>query len=158
VHSLEAQVGFTSRDKDAAIEALATLRTEHDALREQQTHWGDLRRTTEQLERLSALVTRSQANEPELKELRRIRDRSKVLESDHAALQLRYKEQEMRADEWEQHANESETVLADAQGALEDAEHRAAQLAEEFAKAKAAEERLAMVCLFFLSLCPRCRS
>jgi hypothetical protein len=150
VHSLEAQVGLASRDKEVAVEALATLRTEHDALRAQQTHWEDLRRTTEQLERLSTIVTRSQSNEPELKELRRIRDRSKVLEGEHSALQQRYKEQETRASQWEQHANESEAAHVETKAALEDAERRAARLAEDHANAKAAEERLAMVCISFM--------
>ncbi|KAI0285532.1 hypothetical protein BC826DRAFT_119175 [Russula brevipes] len=62
-HSLEADAGFALRDKEAAVEALTTLRTQHDAMLAQQTHWEDLRRTTEQLEHLSALVTQAQANE-----------------------------------------------------------------------------------------------
>lgn len=134
------------------MEALATLRTEHDALLAQQTHWEDLRRTTEKLEHLSTLVTRAQANEPELKELRRIRDRSKVLESEYSSLQRRYKEQEARADEWEQRANEHEAALVEARAALEDAEDRAVQLDEEHAKAVAAEQRLAEVRSFRSSL------
>ena len=56
----------------------------------QQIQWEDLRRTTEQLEHLSALVTQAQTNEPKLKELRRVRDLSKVLEGEYAALQRRY--------------------------------------------------------------------
>jgi predicted nucleic acid-binding Zn-ribbon protein len=86
-----------------------------------------------------------------LKELRRIRDRSKVLETEHSALQQRFEEQETRAAEWEQRATESEATLAETQAALEDAECRAAQLAEEHAKVKAAEERLTMVCLSFIT-------
>ncbi len=149
MHSLEAQVGFASRDKEAAVEALAALRTEHDVLLEQQTHWKDLRRATENLDHLSALITRFQANEPELKELRRVRDHSKVLEAEHTALQRRCKEQETRAAEWEQRADEHEATLAEAQAALENAEDRAAQLEEEHLKARAAEERLANVRFFF---------
>ena len=84
-----------------------------------------------------------------MKELRRVRDRSKVLESEHASLQRRYKEQEARADEWEQRASEHEAALVDAQAALEDAEDRVIQLVEEHTEAKAAEERLAKVCHFF---------
>ena len=149
MHSLEAQVGFASRDKEAAVEALAALRTEHDALLEQQTHWEDLRHATETLDHLSALVTRFQVNELELKELRRIRNCSKVLEAEHTALQRRCKEQETRAAEWEQRADEHEATLAEAQAALENAEDRAAQLEEEHLKARAAEERLANVRFFF---------
>ena len=97
MHSLEAQVVFASHDKEAAVEALATIRMEHNALLEQQTHWEDLRCATENLDHLSVLITRFQANELELKELRRIRNCSKVLEAEHTALQRRCKEQEMRA-------------------------------------------------------------
>lgn len=172
MHSLETQAGFASRDKEAAVEALAVLRTERDTLLSQQTHWEDLRRTTEQLELLSALVTQAQTNEPELKELRRVRDRSKVLEGEYAALQRRYKEQEtrstssdraassarislaqaqQRAAEWEERANEHESALSQVQAAREDAEDQVAQLAEDHAllkmqlEEKDAEERLAKV-------------
>ncbi|KAH9015082.1 hypothetical protein EDB85DRAFT_2156972 [Lactarius pseudohatsudake] len=43
---------------------------------------------------LAALVSQAQTNEPELKELRRVSERTKVLESEHMALQRRCKEQE----------------------------------------------------------------
>jgi chromosome segregation ATPase len=162
VHSLETQAGFASRDKEAAVEALTALRTERDTLLSQQTHWEDLRRTTEQLELLSALVTQAQTNEPELKELRR---RSKVLEGDYADLQRRYKEQEVRltssdraassarerATEWEERAIEHENALSEVQAAREDAEDRVAQLVDDYdlvkmqLEDKDAEERLAKV-------------
>ncbi len=172
MHSLETQAGFASCDKEAAVEALTALRTEHDTLLSQQTHWEDLRRTTEQLEHLSALVTQAQSNEPELKELRRASDRSKVIEGEYATLQRRYKEQEMRstssdraasaaraslahaqqrATEWEERANEHECAFSEAQAAREDAEDQMAQLVDDHAlvkmqlEEKDAEERLAKV-------------
>lgn len=101
-----------------------------------------------------------------------MRDRSKVLEGDYAALQRRYKEQEMRstssdraassaraslaqaqqrATEWEERANEHEIALSEAHATREDAEDRMAQLAEDNAlmmmqlEEKDAEERLAKV-------------
>jgi hypothetical protein len=61
------------------VEALTALQTEHNALLEQQTHWEDFRRITENPDHLSALITRFQTNEPEFKEFRRICDRSKAL-------------------------------------------------------------------------------
>jgi hypothetical protein len=123
VHSLELEAqGFPSRDREAAVEALAALQTEHDALLEQKTHWEDLRRATENLDLLSALIRRFQANEPELKELRHVRNRSKLLEAEHTALQRRCKEQETRPTEWEQRADEHKATLAEAQVALENAE------------------------------------
>jgi len=112
----------------------------------------------------------AQTNEPEMKELRRVRDRSKVLEGEYAALQRRYKEHEMRstsndlaassvraslaqaqqrATEWEERANEHESALSETQAAREDVEDRMAQLAEDHAlvkmqlEEKDAEERLA---------------
>lgn len=123
----------------------------------------------------------AQTNEPELKELRRVRDRSKVLEGEYSALQRRYKEQEIRATsseraastvrasltqaqqraaEWEERANERESALAEAQAAREAAEDHAVQLVEEHAlmrvqlEEKDAEERLAKVrsnLFFFLT-------
>jgi hypothetical protein len=141
--------GFASRDREAAVEALAALQTEHDALLEQKTHWEDLRRATENLDLLSALIRRFQANEPELKELRRVRNRSELLEAEHTALQRRCKEQETRPAEWEQRVDEHKATLAEAQAALENAEDRTAQLEEEHLKARAAEERLANVRFFF---------
>lgn len=172
VHSLDAQAGFASRDKDAAVEALAALRKENDALVSQQSHWEDLRRTNEQLEQLATLVSQAQTNEPELKELRRVRDRTKALEGEYTALQRRYKEQEtrvassdraastaraslaqaqQRAVDWEQRANENEADLEDAQVARDQAEDRAAQLEAEHSlmrmqlDEKDAEERIAKV-------------
>jgi len=61
------------------------------------------------------------------KELRRIRDHSKVLKTEHTALQWCCKEQEMCVAEWEQQrADEHEAMLAEAQAALDNAEDRAA--------------------------------
>lgn len=170
VHSLETQADFALRDKDAAVEALAALQKENDALGSQQSHWDDLRRTNEQLEQLAALISQAQTNEPELKELRRVRDRSKVLEGEYGSMQRRYKELEIRvassdraastaraslaqaqqrATEWEQLANENEAALEEAQAARDQAEDRAAQLDVEHSLVqmqldeKDAEERLA---------------
>lgn len=172
MHSLETQAGFAARDKDAAVEALAAVQKENDALVLQQSHWDDLRRTNEQLEHLAALVAQAQTNEPELKELRRVRDRSKVLEGEYAALQRRFKEHETRATnsdraaaaaraslaqaqqraaEWEERANENEAALEEAQAVRDQAEDRAAQLEAEYAllrmqlDEKDAGERLAKV-------------
>jgi chromosome segregation ATPase len=176
VHTLEAQAGLVSRDKEAVVEALEALRKENDA---QQSNWEDLRRTNEQLEQLATLVSQqAQTNEPEL---RRARDRTKVLEGEYASLQRRYKEQEtrvtssersastaraslaqaqQRAAEWEDRANENEVALEEAQAARDQAEDSAAQLEAEYSllrmqlDEKDAEERLAKVgkqtvCFFY---------
>jgi hypothetical protein len=94
-------------------------------------------------------------NEPELAELRRVRDLSKVLEGEYASLQRRYREQEMRVElseraasaahanaihaqqhaaEWEQRAKDSvAAALIEAQAMCDQAEDRAAQLVLEHA-------------------------
>lgn len=169
MHTLETQAGFDSRDKEAAVQALASLRKDHDELLAQQTHWEELRRTTEQVEQLAALLTQAQASDSELKELRHIRDRSKALEGENAALQRRatasdratsavrtsLAQAQQRATEWEQRANEHAAALREAEAAFLDAEERAAQLEADHSLAqmelqeKDAEERLAKV-LFFL--------
>jgi hypothetical protein len=122
VHSIKAQLGFTSRDKDTTVEAHMALWTEHDTLLAQQTYWEDLWHTTKKLEHLSVLGIRTQVNKSELKELHHVHNHSKVLKSKHASLQQWNKEQKTWADEWEQCANEHEVALANAQAALEDAE------------------------------------
>ena len=125
---------------------------EHDALLEQKTHWEDLRRATENLDHLSALIKRFQVNEPELKELRCVRDHSKLLEAEHTALQRRCKEQETCAAEWEQRMDVHEATLTKAQAALENAEDRVAQLKEEHLKARATEEQRATASAHFFCL------
>jgi hypothetical protein len=66
VHMLEAQADFASPDKCAALEALAELRKEKDALISQQSHWDDLRRTKEQCEQLTAAVSQVELKNREL--------------------------------------------------------------------------------------------
>ena len=157
MHLLEAETVFSSRDKDAAMEALAALRKENDTLTSQQSQWDDLRHTNERLEQLASLVSQAQTNEQELIELRRARDSSKALEGEYAALQRRYKEQETRAArssrttstartslaqeqqcaaEWEQRANKNEEALKEAQAMRDQAEDRAAQLEVKHSQAR----------------------
>lgn len=154
MHSLEAQADCASRDKDVAVDALAALRKENDVLVLQNSRWEDIRRTNEQLERLATLISQAQINEPELRELRRVRDLSLDLEGEYAALQRRYNEQEtrvtlsecavntaladlaqaqQRAAEWEQRAKESVVALIEARAMCDQAEDRAAQLELEHA-------------------------
>ncbi|KAA1475416.1 hypothetical protein DENSPDRAFT_783512 [Dentipellis sp. KUC8613] len=155
VHTLEMQAGFAMRDKDAAIEALTALQRDHDNLLSQQGHWDDLRRTTEQLDMLTAMMT--QNNEPELKELRRVRDKSKILEGEYAALQRRFKDQEhkatssdraaaaarnnltqaqQRAAEWEKRAKEYEAELEGMRTSYDHADEKVAQLETDYSLAK----------------------
>jgi hypothetical protein len=176
VYALEAKAGFDLREKEAAVEALIALQKEHDALLTQQTHWEELRHTTEQVGQLAALLTQTQTTESELKELRRFRDHSKVLEGENAALLRRLKEQEaratssdravssvrtslaqaqQRATEWEQRANAHAAALAEAEAALESANDRAVQreadhsLVQMQLEEKLDEARVATVTSFY---------
>lgn len=115
----------------------------------------------------------SQADQEELKELRRIRDRSKVLEGENTALQRRVKDYEtkianndklaqtsrqslvqarQRAEEWERRAKEAEGRLEVTQTSLDQVEQSHSQLDADYSLVKLqleerdAEERLDKVC------------
>jgi chromosome segregation ATPase len=164
------QVTFASRDKETALQALAALQAQHDHLSFQQAHWDDLRQASEKIDTLTTLI--GQADNEELKELRRYRDRSKVLEGEHAALQKRFKEQEskianserasltarqslaqaqQRSSEWERRAKDYEGQLELTQTKLDQAEQTQAQLDADYALVKLqleereADDRLAKV-------------
>lgn len=170
LQTLEMQAGFAEHEKEAAVHALESLQREHDIVLSQEAHWDDLRRMAEQVETLSHLV--SQNNEPELKDLRRIRDRSKVLEGEYAALQRRFKDQEnkatssdraasaarhsltqaqQRSAEWEKRAKEYESELAETRSMFDQVEDKHMQLDAEYSlvklqlEEKEADERLAQV-------------
>ncbi|KAE9385664.1 hypothetical protein BT96DRAFT_572218 [Gymnopus androsaceus JB14] len=127
------------------------LKKQYDQLASQQKHWDDLRRTSEQIEQLTNLI--GQADNEELNELRRARDRSKILEGEHTALQKRFKDQEnrvataekaatsikqsltqaqSRASEWEKRAKESEAKLERTTTQLEQAEQIHSQLDSDY--------------------------
>ena len=164
------QVDFNARDKESAAQALRLLQADRDHLASQQSHWEDLRRTASQMEILTSHITKVE-NE-ELVELRRIRDRCKVLEGEHAALQKRVREQEtkianidraslvarqnlaqsqQRSSEWEKKAREVEGEVERLSTIVDQAEQIRGQLDADYSLAKAqieerdAETRLAKV-------------
>ncbi|KAJ7717531.1 hypothetical protein DFH07DRAFT_1068200 [Mycena maculata] len=168
VDSLDLQATFAARDKDSALQALNALQKQHDHLTSQQSHWDDLRHASGQIEMLTNLI--GQADNEELKELRHIRDRSKVLEGEHAALLKRFKDQEgkvansekaamaarqslsqaqQRSSEWEKRAKEHEAQLVTTQTKLDQAEQTQSQLDADYSLVKLqleereADERLA---------------
>lgn len=123
-----------------------------------------------------------QADNEELKELRRIRDRGKVLEGEHAALQKRFRELEakvtnsekaslttrqslaqaqQRSSEWERRAKDYEGQLDLTQTKLDQAEQTQAQLDADYALVKLqleereADDRLAKVS-FQLHIVTKC--
>ncbi|KZT68449.1 hypothetical protein DAEQUDRAFT_671259 [Daedalea quercina L-15889] len=167
VDSLDLRVTFITREKELVTDELATQRRYHEELVAQRGSWDDLRAAAEQIQVLTKLV--GQADTEELKELRRIRDRSRTLETEHAALQRRVKENEtklsasekvaqaskqslvqaqQRAVEWERRAKEASGELELTQQKLDSAEEARAQLDADYSLAKLqleerdAEERL----------------
>lgn len=166
------QTNFANQQKAASDEALASLRHEHDVLLSQQSNWDQLTQASQQIEMLASLLNQQNSNEPELQELRRIRDKNKTLESDYAALQRRFKDQEskaassdraataarqsltqaqQRAIEWEKRAKDYEAELEEMRSRVEDAERKASDLETDHSLAKLqleekdADERLAQV-------------
>ena len=99
--SLKAQVDalkmdgiFATRDKETAVETLSSLQQRYDDLTSQQSHWDSVKKTAAQVEKLTTMF--GQLDNQEIKELRRVRDSSKVLEGEHAALQKRYQDLEKK--------------------------------------------------------------
>ncbi|RPD68760.1 hypothetical protein L226DRAFT_540402 [Lentinus tigrinus ALCF2SS1-7] len=155
VDALELKVSFITREKDSLADDLADQKRRNDELASQESNWDELRRAAEQIQTLTTLV--GQVDAEELKELRRIRDRSKVLEGEHTALQRRVKEYEnkaanhekivqtsrqsllqarQRAEEWEKRAKEEEKRADKAQTRVDELEQLHSQLDADYALMK----------------------
>lgn len=159
---------FDAHDKESTHQAMQRLQADRDDLASQQSHWDEVRRTAEQVERLTVLLNKAESDE-----LKRSRDQANKLEGEHAALQKRYKEQsgkfanlermaaiarenlaqaQGRASEWEKKAREFEGEMERLTTAVEQGEQTRAQLDADYSMAKlqldevAAEKRLAKVC------------
>jgi chromosome segregation ATPase len=129
-----------------------------------------MHRAAEQIGLLTSLV--EQADNEELRELRRNRDRAKILEGEFAALQRRFKDQEnkiashdramggvrqnlaqvqQRAVEWEKRAKEQEAEIETTRSRLDEADQAQTQLDAEISlmklqlKEKEDDERKAKV-------------
>ncbi|THH09411.1 hypothetical protein EW145_g2020 [Phellinidium pouzarii] len=167
VDGLEMQAEFVARDKDSTLQALKLLQADRDRLAAQQSYWEEFRRTADQIDTLTNLIGKVESEE--VAELKRSRDRSKVLEGEHAALQKRCKEQEakiasierssstarqslaqaqQRSVEWEKKAREFEGEVERLTTAFDQSEQTRAQLDADHSLAKLqmeerdAEERL----------------
>ncbi|KAH9949523.1 hypothetical protein B0H21DRAFT_728360 [Amylocystis lapponica] len=167
VDSLDMRVIFITREKENIADDLASQRKMNEDILANQSHWEELRRASEQIQLLTSLV--GQADNEEIHELRRIRDRSRMLEGEHSAQQRRIKELEakmanhekvtqasrqslsqaqQRAIEWEKRAKEYESELQATQSKLDDAETTQTQLDADYSLVKLqleerdAEERL----------------
>ncbi|PBL01426.1 hypothetical protein ARMGADRAFT_1160623 [Armillaria gallica] len=155
IDALELKVAFASRDKDLAEETIATLRKQKEDLTTNSSQWDSLRQASEQIQMVANLMRQSE--DEELNELKRIRDKSKLLEGEHSALQKRFKDQEgrisnsekaaftarqslsqaqQRAIEWEKRAKEYEGKLEHTQTMLDQAEQTQGQLDTDYSLVK----------------------
>ncbi|KAG6902960.1 hypothetical protein C0995_008533 [Termitomyces sp. Mi166 len=151
VNSLELQVAIANCDKESALQATEVHQQQLDAILAQQSNWDELRRASEKIDILTSLI--GKADNEDLEELKRYRDRTKTLEHDHAALQKRLKELEtkvvnsertaatvkqnlaqaqQRSSEWERRAKESEAQLEITRTELEQTEQTHAQLDADY--------------------------
>ncbi|KAG2364724.1 hypothetical protein BDR07DRAFT_1482205 [Suillus spraguei] len=152
VGELDASVKLVTHEKALAVHTLQLLQKEHEHLLSQQSHWDDLHRAAEQIDLLTTLM--NQAGNEELKELRHT---SRILESEHAALQKRFREQEhkisnaertataarqnltqaqQRSSEWENRAKEYQGDLEMTRAKLDELEQAHAQLDADYSFAK----------------------
>ena len=163
-------VSFANREKQLLASEIDALRKQGEALASQQSQLEDIRRTSEQIQSLAALV--GQASDEEVQELKRTRDNFRALEADHAALQRRFKDQEtkaannektalatrqsltqaqQRAVEWEKRAKDYEQELESVRSRFTDVEQAHSQLDADYSVLKLqveerdAEERLTRV-------------
>lgn len=149
---------------------VATLKKQLEEASSHEGQWEELKRTNESLQTLVTLV--SQKDNDDAKEVRRLRDKQRSLETENSTLQRRLKEHEtkaanseraaqtarhslsqaqQRAAEWEKRANEYEQDLESTRSRLDQAEQAQAQLDADYSLVKLqlderdAEERLAKV-------------
>ncbi|KIM51675.1 hypothetical protein SCLCIDRAFT_617773 [Scleroderma citrinum Foug A] len=155
LNDLQLQLKMKAHERDLTAQSLALLQQEYERLSSQQSHWDDLRRNVEQIEILTNIM--QQADNEELKELRRFRDQHQQLESEHTVLQRRLRDQELkvansdrvanaakqslvqaqqRAAEWERRAKEYESNLEVTRNRLDEAEQVKDQLDADYSLAK----------------------
>ncbi|KAF8519205.1 hypothetical protein JB92DRAFT_2828547 [Gautieria morchelliformis] len=129
IQKLELQEEWLTRDKDNLAQRLAQLQKDRDSLAHQQSHWEELRRTSEQVEQLARLI--GAADSAEMAELKRASDRSKILEGEHSSLQKRFKEQEAKIANIERASQTARQGMAQAQQRASDWEKRTRELEAE---------------------------
>lgn len=166
---------IAAREKEMLSEELVSVQKLNEDLLSQQSNWDELRRATEQMQSLAALF--GQVDNEELTELRNIREKHSLLESDHTALQRRVREQDNkiasneraavaarqaltqtkeRAVEWEKRAKDHEHDLRSTRDKVDELDQANSQFDEELSlvrlqlEERDAEERLMKVSRHFL--------
>lgn len=174
---METQVTFIEREKDKLQHEVKRVQEDRDQLASQQEHWDELRRTSEQVESLSKLLMNAQSDDAA--ELRSIKEKNRALEAELATLKKRSKEQDtkianaertsstarqnlaqaqQRSADWEKKAREFEAEVERLTTALDQGEQTKNQLDADYSLARLqleereAEDRIAKVCYFYLSI------
>jgi chromosome segregation ATPase len=150
-------MSFAIRDKENAVQSLTTLQRQHDALVTQRDHWDTLAETKEQVTLLKDLIT--QTENDTIQELQRFKEQALIAETEHTALQRRFKEQEtkisnsekvaftarqnlsaanQRAADWEKRAKEYQSELDSTQSKLAQLELTHSTLDAEYSHARIA--------------------
>ncbi|KAG9310319.1 hypothetical protein JVU11DRAFT_9443 [Chiua virens] len=146
--NLQMQVQMAEKEKELTAQSLRLLQQDHESLVAQQSHWEDLHRVAQQIEAITSL--RSQTDEDELRELRRMRDQHRQLESEISTLQKRARDQELRATNSERTTTAAKQNLIGAQQRASEWERRAREYESDLERTrnklqleeKEAEDRL----------------
>ncbi|KAG8910837.1 hypothetical protein FRC01_006103 [Tulasnella sp. 417] len=123
VKDLELEVKQAVKEKDVVLQAQDRLEAEIKTLRGQSQQWDDLRRTAEQVELLSQLI--GAADNEEVAELKRTRDRHRILEKEYNSLEKRCAEQEAKIATLQRTAATNKQTLTQTQQKASDWEKRA---------------------------------
>lgn len=135
IKELELRSELALRGKENAETAAALVRAENERLVANSSHLDVLHRLSEQFESFQA--QRSQTDNDELAELRRAKEKT---ESEFAALQKRFKEQEARIANSERTAYTARQTLAQAQQRASEWEKKATQFESERAASRSRAE------------------
>lgn len=152
---MEVEVTSAHREKETVSKSLEALRRMYDQLLSQQSNWEALNAASEKINMVYKLL--ENAEEEEQQELQRQRERSRALEAEHAAIQKRLREAELklsnadktastarqtltqaqqRSAEWERRAKDYEGELEIVRTKLDQAEQTHGQLEADYDSAK----------------------
>lgn len=129
IQKLELQEQWLTRDKDHLEQRFAQLQKDRDDLAVQQSHWQELRQTSEQVQQLTRLI--SAADSAEMAQLKAASDRAKVLEGEHVSLQKRFKDQETKIANLERTSQATRQSIAQVQQRASEWEKRTKELDAE---------------------------
>ncbi|KZT61864.1 hypothetical protein CALCODRAFT_490782 [Calocera cornea HHB12733] len=138
VSKLEREAWNATRDAEILREKLSNLEKSREEANSHQTHWDDIRRTAQQVETLTKLI--SSADDDELQELRKQRDRAKVMEGEFAAMKKRFDEQETKLANLQRNAIASKNSIAQVQQRSTEWEKKCRQAETELAGLKSERE------------------